>query len=139
MDAANEFNRDINLINSYLAFSCFPFFYDNVFAIGYKLNANVFSSKLLIENTIFLSPTVDGTAFVRQRQYLHFSAGHLIGCDKNQKLCNIFQVDCAIRQDYYAINYAIFSGLIYWYIVSPGFKGEKPLQCCLKGNLNVKE
>ena len=37
----------------------------------------------------------------------------------------------------YAINYAIFSGLIY--IVLPGFKGEKPLKCCLTGNLNVKE
>ena len=24
-------------------------------------------------------------------------ADHLIGCDKNQKLCDIFRVDCAIR------------------------------------------
>ena len=44
---------------------------------------------------------------------------------KNQKLCDIFRVDCAIRKDYYVVNYAIFSGLIY--IVLPGFKGEKPL------------
>ena len=48
-------------------------------------------------------------------------SGHLIECDKNQKLCDIFRVDCAIRWDYYAVNYAIF------YIVLPGFKGEKPL------------
>ena len=32
-DAANEFIRLISLINSYLAFSFFHFFYDNVFAI----------------------------------------------------------------------------------------------------------
>ena len=44
---------------------------------------------------------------------------------RSLKLCDNFRVDCAIRQDYYAINYAIFSGLIY--IVLPGFKGEKPL------------
>ena len=80
-----------------------------------------------------MSPTGDGTAFVGQRQYLHFSAGHLIGCDKKSEIVRYFRVDCAIRQDYYAI----FSGLIY--IVIPGFEGKKPLQCCLTGNLNVKE
>ena len=42
-----------------------------------------------------------------------------------------------IGLSFYAINYAIFSGLIY--IVLPGFKGEKPLSCCLTGNLNIKE
>ena len=31
---------------------------------------------------------------------------------KNQKLCDIFRVDCAIRKDYYAVNYAIFSSTI---------------------------
>ena len=35
------------------------------------------------------------------------------------------------------INCVIFSGLIY--IVLPGFKGEKPLKCCLTGNFNVKD
>ena len=35
-DAANEFIRLISLINSYLAFSFFHFFYDNVFAIRCK-------------------------------------------------------------------------------------------------------
>ena len=51
--------------------------------------------------------------------------GHLIGCDKKSEICNIFQIDCARRSDYYAINYLIYSRLIY--IVLPGFKGEKPL------------
>ena len=35
-DAANELIRLISLINSYLAFSFFHFFYDNVFAIWCK-------------------------------------------------------------------------------------------------------
>ena len=50
------------------------------------LSINVFSSKILIEDTIFTSPTGDGTAilcglpshakvqlFAGQREYLHFS------------------------------------------------------------------
>ena len=50
------------------------------------LSINVFSSKILIEDTIFKSPTGDGTAilcghpshvkvqlFAGQREYLHFS------------------------------------------------------------------
>ena len=38
--------------------------------------------------------------------------GYLIGCHKKWEMCDIFRVDCAIRKDYYKINYAIFSGLI---------------------------
>ena len=45
----------------------------------------------------------------------------------------------SIRKESYAINNysTIFSGLIK--IVLPGFEGKKSLQCCLTGNLNVKE
>ena len=42
-------------------------------------------------------------------------SGLLTGCNKKQKLCDIFGVDYAIRVGYYAINYAncvIFSSAI---------------------------
>lgn len=29
-----------------------------------------------------------------------------LGATKNQKLCDIFRVDCAIRKDYYLVIYA---------------------------------
>ena len=65
-------------------------------------------------------------------------SGHLIGCDKKSdivqyfqgRLCNKIGLLCDKLCDF-------FSGLIY--IVLPGFKGEKPLKCCLTGNMNVKE
>ena len=40
-DAANEFIRLISLINSYLAFSFFHFFYNNVFAIRCNYSFNL--------------------------------------------------------------------------------------------------
>ena len=70
-----------------------------------------------------MSPTGDVTAFVGQRQYLHFSAGHLIGCDKKSEIVQYFLGRLCDKTG--QCYYAIFSGLIY--IVLPGFKGEKPL------------
>ena len=84
-----------------------------------------------------MSPTGDVTAFVGQRQYLHFSAGHLIGCDKKSEIVQYFLGRLCDKTGLLCDKICDFLGLIY--IVLPGFEGEKPLQCCLTGNLNVKE
>ena len=55
-----------------------------------------------------------------------YGTGHLIGWEKKSEIVQYFPGRlCATIGLFYAINYAIFSGLIY--IVLPGFKGEKPL------------
>ena len=56
-----------------------------------------------------------------------YNASHLVGCDKKSEIVRFFQGRLCDKIGYYAINYAIYSGLIN--IVIPGFKAEKSLKC----------
>ena len=75
-DSVNKFVRLISLINSYLAFSFFSFFYDNVFAI------RCISWQVLISNKFYI------LTFKTRNSWLLF-------IEKQVYICNMFYIPFA--------------------------------------------